>query len=495
MKAGLVILGDQLFTPSYYEEYKGIPTFMSEDMNLAGRFKYHKHKIGFFFLSMRNHAELLRNEGFKVTYHKLSETPFLENLSAFIVKHGLKKIYMFEIQDKFFEEELQDFCDKKHLELEILSSPMFLCSRNQFQDYLTKHSKPFMKSFYESERKRLGILISDQGLPEGGAWSYDVLNRKKVPKVLQNKKVPKFSRPDGFEEVSKLIEKNFSSHPGAMVDFWLPTNREETLIFLSNFLDYHLEYFGDFQDSITNRDPFLYHAVISPMLNNGLITPQEVVDAVLKKYQESDNISLPAVEGFIRQVIGWREFVRGIYQNYSEEQESKNFFNNQRKLTIDWYQGSTGILPLDDAIKKALKYGYCHHIERLMIVSNLMLLCEIHPREVHTWFMELFVDSADWVMGPNVFGMGQFSDGGIFATKPYISGSNYILKMSDYKKGEWTEIWDGLFWRFIGKHRRFFSRNYRTSVMVKNLDKMDPERKKHLMALAESFLATKTRSV
>ena len=190
--------------------------------------------------------------------------------------------------------------------------------------------------------------------------------------------------------------------------------------------------------------------------------------------------------------MGWREFVRGVYQNFSDVQESKNFFNHHSLLTSHWYEGTTGLPPVDDAIMKAQDFGYRHHIERLMILSNIMLLCEFHPQEVHRWFMEMFVDSADWVMGPNVYGMGQFSDGGVFATKPYISGSNYILKMSDYKKGEWCDVWDGLFWRFIGKHRDFFAKQYRLSFMVVTLDKMEAKKKTRLLAAAEEFLGDKT---
>jgi deoxyribodipyrimidine photolyase-related protein len=229
------------------------------------------------------------------------------------------------------------------------------------------------------------------------------------------------------------------------------------------------------------------------MMNAGLLTPKEVIDEVLKAKEKDTDIPIASVEGFIRQVMGWREFVRGIYQNYSDEEESKNFFGHKRKLTKDWYEGTTGILPVDDAIKKANEFGYCHHIERLMILSNIMLLSEIHPHEVHRWFMEMFVDSADWVMGPNVYGMGQFSDGGLFATKPYVSGSNYVLKMSDYKKDDWCEVWDGLFWRFIGNNKTFFSKNPRMNMMVKLLEKMDAGKKKKLLNLADDFIQSKTK--
>jgi deoxyribodipyrimidine photolyase-related protein len=185
--------------------------------------------------------------------------------------------------------------------------------------------------------------------------------------------------------------------------------------------------------------------------------------------------------------------MRGIYQNFSEEQYEKNFWSHKRKLKKCWYDGTTGIEILDDAIKKADRLGYTHHIERLMILSNMMLLCEIEPKAVYDWFMEMHLDSSDWVMAPNVFGMGQFSDGGIFATKPYICGSNYYLKMSRYKKGDWCEIVDGLYWRFIDKHQYFYKKNPRMSVMVGTLDRMDPKRKKHIFKKADEFIEKVTR--
>tara|TARA_Y100000385_G_C12909521_1_gene557764 strand:- start:74 stop:886 length:813 start_codon:yes stop_codon:yes gene_type:complete len=269
----------------------------------------------------------------------------------------------------------------------------------------------------------------------------------------------------------------------------MATSRKEALKELNFFLKNKFELFGVFEDAIDLRDPFLYHSVLSPYINIGFITPEEIV----KKALEAD-VSINSKEGFIRQIIGWREFIHGIYQEYSEFQENENFFKHKRKLKECWYQGNTGILPLDDAIKKVNKYGYNHHIERLMIISNLMLLCRVDPREVHKWFMEMYVDSSDWVMGPNVYGMAQFSDGGIFATKPYISGSNYILKMSHYRKDDWSEIWDGLYWMFIKDNQDFFKKNYRMSMMVKLLEKMDDSKKKKLFKLANEFISATTLS-
>ena len=190
-------------------------------------------------------------------------------------------------------------------------------------------------------------------------------------------------------------------------------------------------------------------------------------------FHKKNDIRLNSLEGYIRQVIGWREFMRGVYQNYSSEMESKNFFNHNRKMKDCWYVGNTGLPPLDHAINNATTYGWSHHIERLMILSNIMNLCEIKPHEIYNWFMEMFVDSSDWVMSPNVYGMGLFSDGGIFSTKPYICGSSYFMKMMNFKKGEWNDIMDGLYWRFINKNRKFFEKNYRLNMMVKIYDKMN----------------------
>ena len=493
MNTALVILGDQLFPIKFYASLPHKLVFMAEDVGLATHYKYHKHKIAFFFASMRSYADELRELKFNLTYMELSDISFIDGLKSFVKKNKVSKICMAEVQDKFFESLLVSFFKENNITHEFLESPMFLCPRTEFKKYLLKHPKPFMKSFYEKERKRLSILLTPSGTPVGGQWSFDDENRKKAPKVLTNLKILEHPKDVTLNEVIKLINKKFPSHPGSLDNFWLPVNRKESLKTLKHFLKNHLADFGSYQDAITTRDPFLFHSMISPMLNNGLITPQEVIEHTLKTMSENSEIPLHSVEGFLRQILGWREFVRGIYQNFSEKEENTNFFNHQRKLSSHWYDGTTGILPVDDAIKKANKYGYCHHIERLMILSNIMLLSEIDPKEVHRWFMEMFVDSADWVMGPNVYGMGQFSDGGLFATKPYISGSNYILKMSDYKKNdEWTNIWDGLYWRFIDKHSVFFSKNHRMNMMVKLSEKMDPDKKLKLFEFAEIFIKSKT---
>ena len=242
----------------------------------------------------------------------------------------------------------------------------------------------------------------------------------------------------------------------------------------------------------TMNSPFLLHSILSPYLNIGLITPKEIISKIIENDKQK-KIPINSLEGFVRQVIGWREFMRGIYQNYDDRLEKTNYFNHKRRLTDAWYNGTTGIDPIDDAIKDVNKYGYVHHIIRLMHLSNVMNLSQLSPKEIYKWFMEMFVDSSDWVMSPNVFGMGTFSDGGIFSTKPYICGSNYIIKMSDYRKGKWSEIVDGLYWNFIHNNREILSKNPRMGMVMMSYRKLKKERKDYLLKTANEFIANKTK--
>jgi deoxyribodipyrimidine photolyase-related protein len=233
--------------------------------------------------------------------------------------------------------------------------------------------------------------------------------------------------------------------------------------------------FGVYEDAIVADNSILHHSVLTPMLNVGLITPKEIIEACLV-YAEENDVPLNSTEGFVRQIIGWREFIRGMYEARGSEERTTNFWKFKKKIPASFYDGTTGIPPIDQTIKKVLKTGYCNHIERLMVLGNFMMLCEFDPDEVYRWFMELFIDSYDWVMVTNVYGMSQFADGGLMATKPYISGSNYLMKMSDYKKGEWQTVWDGLFWRFMDTHRDFFLSNPRLGMLVHMFDKMPIEK-------------------
>ncbi len=231
----------------------------------------------------------------------------------------------------------------------------------------------------------------------------------------------------------------------------------------------------------------LYHSALSPLMNIGLITPKEVLDAALM-FAENNNTPINAVEGFVRQILGWREFIRAAYEVDGTVMRTKNFFNHKRKLSKKLWDASTDILPVDDAITKALRYGYNHHIERLMVLGNYMLLTQTDPDEVYTWFMAMYVDAYDWVMVPNVYGMSQFADGGIFATKPYIAGSNYIRKMSNYPKGDWEKVLTALYWNFVETNKETFIKNHRMSMMPRLFDNMDKEKQDFYLRTAKNHI-------
>jgi deoxyribodipyrimidine photolyase-related protein len=223
------------------------------------------------------------------------------------------------------------------------------------------------------------------------------------------------------------------------------------------------------------------------MMNVGLLTPDFILNETIT-YANKHNIPLNSIEGFVRQILGWREFIRAVYELRGNEERTTNFWKFKRKIPKSFWNGTTGIIPIDATIKKTLETGYCHHIERLMVLGNFMLLCEFDPNEVYVWFMEMFVDAYDWVMVPNVYGMSQFADGGIMATKPYISGSNYLMKMSNYPKGEWQQIWDSLFWRFMHIHRDFFLQNPRLGMLIKSFDKMPKEKQDKYIKTAVDYM-------
>ncbi|MGB3465560.1 MAG: cryptochrome/photolyase family protein, partial [Cyclobacteriaceae bacterium] len=324
--------------------------------------------------------------------------------------------------------------------------------------------------------------------PVGGKWSYDDENRKKYPK---KKTPPTVSFPDNDEywkEAVVYVEENFKNNPGKLPESPLyPHTPKSAKNWKKQFFDQRFHGFGDYEDAIVEKESFLHHSILTPMLNVGLLNPIGIIEEAVA-YGEENNIPINNVEGFVRQIMGWREFIRGMYEVKGVESRNSNFWGFDRKIPDSFYDGSTGIVPVDETIKKILKTGYCHHIERLMILGNFMLLCEFHPKEVYRWFMELFIDAYDWVMVPNVYGMSQFADGGFFATKPYISGSNYVKKMSDYANGDWQKSWDGLFWRFMHINRDFFMGNPRLKMLIGSYDRMSQEKQEAHLKAAEEFL-------
>ena len=492
----IVVLGNQLFAPDHLERCRDAVVFMAEDVGLCTYVKHHQQKIVLFLAAMRSYADELRAAGFEVRYFPLAEEggSYEDRLASVVEELDCRQLLHFEVEDKPMEQRLVDFCVQRSLERVELQSPMFLGSREDFREFVDGRERLLMGDYYRRQRQRAGILVDADGNPAGGKWSFDEANRKKLPKDVQPPEIAPAPRTPHVDVAIDIVERHFAEHPGTAGDFWWPTTRHQAGQWLQDFLDERLAQFGPYEDAISRRSETIFHSALSPSLNIGLLTPGEVLDAVLERYRAGD-LPIESIEGFVRQVIGWREFVRGIYRVFGDEQESRNFWHHEREMTDDWYRGTTGIPPLDDAIRTSLRLGWAHHIQRLMVIGNLMTLCEIRPGSAWRWFMELYVDSSEWVMGPNVYGMGIFSDGGLFATKPYICGSNYILKMSDYGKGDWCTTVDGLYWRFIDRHRDFFASNPRLALMPKALDRLDAGRRETIFAAAEAFLQRCTAEV
>ena len=487
-----ICLGNQLFPLPVLKKNKIRKVFMREDMQLCTYQRHHKHKIILFLSAMRSYRDMLIKNNIEVYYEELNvdkTTTYIDSLINYINRNKISHITIFSVEDKWFEKQIakiKNYVDK----LNTLQTPMFLTNPEDFVSMCPEKTKPKYKmtDFYINQRKKLNILL-ENNKPKGGKWTFDSENRKKIPKKLLPPPPIKFTKTKHTQNVSELVEVNFPKHHGDVKEFNHPTTREDAMKNLDDFIHSRFKDFGNYEDSVDSRSPLWFHSNLSSALNIGLITPIDILD----KIRTLKNIPLNSYEGFVRQIVGWREFMRCLYQKEGLNMMKNNFFKHKRKLTDAWYSGTTGLDPLDYSIKSTIKHAYSHHIERLMIQVNLMNLCEIEPKNAYKWFMELYIDSSDWVMTPNVYSMGLFADGGIMATKPYICGSNYILKMMDFQKGEWCEIMDGLYWRFINKNRKFFKTNPRLNMMVSLYDKMNQQRKNQITKKADKFIVENTK--
>jgi deoxyribodipyrimidine photolyase-related protein len=497
----VLILGNQLhrqwFQPGGLRPGSDDRVLMIEDLGVASRYRYHKLRLLHTFVAMRSFRDALDRHAIPVRYCGLETSiglPFWDRVAEELGQED--ELRLAEVPDRSFRSQLEGFCRDRGVRLTELPSPAFLESAAESRAWFEGRRRPFMKTFYERQRRRLGLLLEDDGSPCGGRWSYDSENRRRLPKGYVEPPLPALPASPHEAEVRLLIERHFPNHPGRLGELFLPCDHAGADRWLSTFLAERLTSFGPYEDAISTRHDTLHHSLLAPLLNIGLLDPAAVIASTMAtveaRRQAGEAVPIASLEGFLRQVIGWREFVRGIDLVHGDRQASSNFWNHRRLLAPCWENGSTGLPPLDRALERVDRLAYTHHIERLMVISTLMLLCEIHPGEVHRWFMERTIDSYEWVMGPNVYGMGQMSDGGIFATKPYLCGSNYILKMSDHRRGPWCETWDGLYWRFIDRNREFFRRNPRLSMMVRLLERIEPARRRLLEERAEAFLAIAT---
>lgn len=424
---------------------------------------------------MKYYAAYLSEKEYNVHYIE-SSSPLspLEKLFAYLVEKSIKQVYISDVNDYLLERRLNRFAKKYELKINWCDSPNFIISKSNSDEYQKSKNKFFLTDFYIHFRKQFSILIENEK-PTGGKWTFDSENRKKMPAGTNVYQLPKIKSSEHIEESLKYANTHFPNNPGKAESILYPITFEESKKWLDTFLDERLNNYGVYQDAMVEGESFLFHSILTPMLNIGLINPDYILDRTIEEFNKRE-LPVNSVEGFIRQILGWREFIRVVYTHKGVYQRTNNHFQYTRKIPASFYNGTTGIAPIDDVIHKVNQHGYAHHIERLMIVGNFMLLCEFDPDEVYRWFMELFIDAYDWVMVPNVYGMSQYADAGLMSTKPYISGSNYILKMSNYPKGHWCEVWDALYWLFIIKHKNAFAKNPRMSMMVSLANKQPQEK-------------------
>ena len=483
MKTAALVYPHQLFDPHPALTGADCVVF-AEDPLFFKQYPFHQKKLVLHRASMKAYAAKLADSGLSVSYVEAGELKHTGDVVKRLTMLKVKRMQMVDVCDDWLERRLTTALRQAKIELLTLPDPHFLTNREQITEYTHGKKKLFFTDFYMQQRKRLKILLEPGNKPVGGQWSFDPDNRKKLP---ANATVPKVSWPKTDEYVTEAqayVQKNFAGHYGTTDNFHYPIDHKQARAWLRQFVRDRLALFGDYEDAISTKHEIVFHSVLTPMLNTGLISPHEIIDEVLKR---SNDVPLNSLEGFLRQVIGWREFVRLVYLTHGRKQRTSNFWKLTKPMSKSFYDGTTGIEPVDHVIRQVLRTGYCHHIERLMILGNFLVLCDIHPDAVYQWFMELFIDAYDWVMVPNTYGMSQQADGGLMTTKPYISGSAYVLKMSDFKRGPWCPIWDALYWRFIDNHTEFFAANPRMAMMAKMKDKLGDKMIEH-HCVAEGFL-------
>lgn len=468
---------------------KGRKVYLLEEWLYFKQYHFHKQKLVLHRASMKFYEYWLTQEGYEVNYIESTDPRNdCSKLIATLTGQKVTDIHIVDPVDNWLMKRVQEACSEFKITLHVYDNPNFINTTKEVDEFFSKRKTYFQTDFYTWQRKQRNILLEEDGKPVGGKWTFDAENRAKFPKkeIVPELVLPKENKyiTEAKQYVAQIFGNNYgsTSHDNLYV-----VTFDDAEKWLEDFLQNRFEKFGIYEDAIVAKEAVLHHSVLSPMLNIGLLNPLQIIDKAIAHSKKFD-IPLNSLEGFIRQIMGWREFIRIVYEREGTKQRTTNYWKFTRKIPQSFWTGDTGIPPIDITIKKILATGYCHHIERLMVLGNFMQLCEFDPDEVHRWFMEMFLDAYDWVMVPNVYGMTQFADGGLMTTKPYISGSNYLMKMSDYEKGNWQAIWDGLFWRFMHTHRTFFLSNPRLGMLIHTYDKMLPEKQQAHLNNAEHFL-------
>ncbi len=476
---------------------------MIESRARGAHLRYHRHKLVLVYAAMRHFADELRADGWSVDYHELADTAdFSEGWTRHRGDFKADGIVMAEPNNGFERDAVTAVAKKFSLPLTLLPPVQFLVGREEFLAWARGKKRLLMETHYRRMRRELGILVDDQGEPEGGAWNFDAENRKTFAQWRKDgvgAPPPPRAKPDAItRNVMADVERFFPDAPGDVAAFWLPVTRKEALKWLNDFVDERLGNFGDYEDAMVAGEPVLFHSVLSPLINLGLLLPRECVDAAVAAWRDG-RAPLPAVEGFVRQIIGWREFVNGVYWLKMPGYVNGNGLNAHRALPAFFTTGETDLNCLREVLGQVLAMGYNHHIQRLMILGNFLLLAGVNPREALRWYSEMYVDAHEWVMAANVIGMALHADGGFMATKPYAGAAGYISKMSNYceacrydpkkKSGEGACPFNVLYWAFFDRHQDRFAHNPRTAMLVRGWQKREASERRKIVEQAEEFLA------
>ena len=471
-----------------------------ESRKRSEQVKYHQIKLVLIFAAMRHRAGVLRREGWQVDYLELTDS-YLGGLRQFIAEYHPEAIWVQDPSQYNISHGMPELGRKLGAPIKVFPENQFLTPREEFVEWAVDKNRLLMENHYRRLRKKLGILIEQDGEPTGGAWNFDVENRETFASLRKSKMPippPPREKPDKItREVIAMVKKEFADHPGDAENFWLPVTRVGALRWLDHFIKGRLENFGRWEDVMQEGQPVLFHSVISPLLNVGLLDPRECIQAAIDAY-DAGRAPLPAVEGFVRQIVGWREFINGVYWLRMPEYPKLNALGATRPLPKWIYTGKTEMNCLHHALRQVIELAYNHHIQRLMVLGNFFLLGGFAPTEVLRWYTEMYTDAQDWVMAANVIGMILHADGGYMATKPYAAGAGYINRMSNYcagcrydpnqRLGPDACPFNYLYWNFYAEHRDRFAQNQRVGMMIKTWDKKPTAEQKQIREQAREFL-------
>ncbi len=496
----VLVLGDQL-SPDLSALQKADKdsdvVVMAEVADEASYVPHHPKKIAFLFAAMRKFAARLQGDGWQVAYTKLDDSDNAGSITGELLRRAEAYDAAGVVYTEPGEWRLINALGDMPIKTHSLPDTRFLVSHQMFDDWAEGRKALRMEYFYREMRRKTGLLM-DGDDPAGGKWNYDHENRKPAPDEVEFSGPMQFTPDDVVEEVLELVAARFGDNFGTLRPFWFATDTGQARQHLAHWLKDGLPKFGDFQDAMLDDNRFLYHAIIGLYLNAGLLNPLEVCKKAEEAYRNGD-APLNAVEGFIRQIIGWREYVRGIYFREGPDYVTRNALNHSRDLPPAYWGAETKMNCMAKSIGQTRDEAYAHHIQRLMVTGNFALLAGIDPAQVHEWYLAVYADAYEWVEAPNVIGMSQFADDGIIASKPYISSGNYIHKMSDYcgscaykvkdKTGPGACPFNLLYWHFLDRHRDRFAGNPRMGNMYRVWDRMDADRRETVLTEAAAFLA------